>query len=120
MEQETPAAGSAGREPRPEAGTPAPLEAQRRPTAPLTRASAVWTATAVGLVLLVVVLVFILENLQDVKVSFFTVHWKIPLGVDLLFAALLGGLVVFTAGAVRLLQLRRQSRLRSKGSVQGT
>ena len=73
-----------------------------------------WTATAFGLILLVVVLVFILENLQDVKVNFFTVHWRIPLGIDLLLAALLGGLVVFTAGAVRLLQLRRQSRRKSK------
>jgi uncharacterized integral membrane protein len=75
-----------------------------------TRASATWTAIAVGLALLAVVLVFILENLQDVKVSFFSVHWRIPLALDLLLAAILGGLIVFTAGAVRLLQLRMHAR----------
>jgi uncharacterized integral membrane protein len=68
---------------------------------------------AAGLVFLVVVLVFILENLQDVKVSFFGAHWTIPLGVDLLLAAVLGGLVVFTAGAIRLLDVRRSARRRA-------
>ncbi len=79
-----------------------------RPTS--TRASAVWTALAAGMVLLVVVLVFILENLQDVKVTFFSLHWHLPLAIDLLLAAVLGGAVVFLAGAVRLLQLRIQAR----------
>ena len=75
-----------------------------------TRASAAWTALAVGLALLVVVVVFILENLQDVKVTFFGLHWKIPLGLDLLLAAALGGAVVFAAGALRMLQLRLHAR----------
>ncbi|MGC8626620.1 MAG: lipopolysaccharide assembly protein LapA domain-containing protein [Acidimicrobiales bacterium] len=96
------------------------LSPSGRPAArSLTRASAVWAAMAAGLVLLVVVLVFILENLQEVRVSFFAAHWRIPLGVDLLLAAVLGGLVVFSAGAVRLFQLRlharRQAHPRAKG-----
>lgn len=62
------------------------------------------------MILLVILLVFILQNLQEVKVSFFTVHWRAPLAVDLLFATVLGGLVVFTAGSVRILQLRRIAR----------
>lgn len=100
-------------------GASALRQAGRPAARPLTRASAVWAAMAAGLVLLVVVLVFILENLQEVKVSFFTAHWRIPLGVDLLLAAVLGGLVVFSAGAVRLFQLRlharRQAHPRGKG-----
>jgi uncharacterized integral membrane protein len=80
-----------------------------------TRASAVWTALAVGLALLIVVVVFILENLQDVKVTFFGLHWKIPLALDLLLAAALGGAVVFTAGALRMLQLRLHGRRRAHG-----
>lgn len=82
---------------------------QARPV-PSTRTSAIWTAIAAGLLFSVVVLVFILENLQDVKASFFTVHWSVPLGVDLLLAAVLGGLMVFAAGAARLAQLRRHAR----------
>jgi uncharacterized integral membrane protein len=62
------------------------------------------------MVLLVVLLVFILQNLQKVKVSFFAVHWRAPLAVDLLFATVLGGLIVFAAGSIRILQLRRLAR----------
>lgn len=89
----------------PPGGTTEPLQKPRS-----TRASAAWTALAVGLALLVVVVVFILENLQDVKVTFFGLHWKIPLGLDLLLAAALGGAVVFAAGALRMLQLRLHAR----------
>lgn len=85
------------------------------PTAPsTTRASATWTAVAIGMVFLVVVVVFILENLQDVKVTFFGASWRVPLAIDLLLAAVLGGAVVFSAGAVRLLQLRVRSRRRER------
>jgi len=90
-----------------EVGAPS-LEAHKGP--PSTRASATWTALAVGLALLVVVLVFILENLKNVKVTFFGAHWTAPLAVDLLLAAVLGGLVVFMAGTLRILQLRRHAR----------
>ena len=62
------------------------------------------------MILLTVLLVFILQNLQRVKVSFFTVHWRAPLAVDLLFATVLGGLVVFAAGSVHIIQLRRAVR----------
>ncbi len=86
---------------------------------PSTRASATWTALAIGLALLVVVLVFILENLQEVKVTFFGAHWRAPLAVDLLLAAVLGGLVVFMAGALRIVQLRRHvKRRRAQATAQ--
>jgi uncharacterized integral membrane protein len=82
---------------------------------PKTRASALWTALAVGMVLLVAIVVFILQNLKDVKVTFFAVHWRMPLALDLLLAAALGGAVVFLAGAVRMLQLRLHGRRRRAG-----
>lgn len=59
------------------------------------------------MILLVVLLVFILQNIKEVKVSFFTVHWRTPLAVALLFATILGGLIVFAAGSVHIIQLRR-------------
>ncbi len=96
-----------------EAGTTGP-----GPAAPsTTRASATWTAVALGMVFLVVVVVFILENLQDVKVTFFGASWRVPLAIDLLLAAVLGGAVVFSAGAVRLLQLRVRSRRTKRQSA---
>lgn len=87
---------------------------------PSTRASAMWTAVAVSLVALVVVLVFILQNLQDAEVHFFGASWTAPLGADLLFAAVLGGLLVFAAGSLRLLQLRRLARRNTKRSSRRT
>lgn len=77
-----------------------------------TKVSTVWVAVVGTLVVLVVVLVFILENLHSVRATFFGAHWQIPLGVDLLFAAVLGGLVVVMVGALRMLQLRREARRR--------
>lgn len=64
----------------------------------------------IGLVALIVILVFILQNLHDAKVSFFAAHWDIPLGLDLLLAALLGGVIVSVAGAARIAQLRMTAR----------
>ena len=97
----------------PDAAAPVPppeVTPPSGPPVPSTRASATWTAVAGALIALAVVLVFILQNLKNVRVSFFSLHWRIPLGVDLLFAAVLGGLVVLLAGSIRVLQLRRLAR----------
>ena len=80
------------------------------PAIPSTRTGAAWAGLAVGMVLLVLVLVFILQNLKTVRVSFFTLHWRIPLALDLLLATVAGGVIVFTAGSLRMLQLRRVAR----------
>ena len=71
-----------------------------------TRTSMVWTMVGIGVVLLVSILVFILQNGQRVRVRFLMVNGTLPLGVALLFAALLGALLVLVAGAARVLQLR--------------
>lgn len=71
-----------------------------------TRTSMVWTMVGVGVVLLVAILVFILQNGQRVRVRFLMVDGTLQLGVALLFAALLGALLVLVAGAARVLQLR--------------
>jgi len=91
----------------PEAAAPADGE----PTLPQhtiepTRTSMVWTMVGIGVVLLVAILVFILQNGQRVRVRFLMANGTLPLGVALLFAALLGALLVLVAGAARVLQLR--------------
>jgi uncharacterized integral membrane protein len=86
---------------------------------PSTRTSVSWTAVAVAIIALVVVVVFILENLHATDATFFGVHWRIPLGLDLLLAALLGGAAVFVVGAARTLQLRLLARrtMRARDAV---
>jgi lipopolysaccharide assembly protein A len=71
-----------------------------------TRTSMVWTMVGIGVILLVAILVFILQNGQRVRMQFLMVDGTLPLGVALLFAALLGALLVLVAGAARVLQLR--------------
>jgi uncharacterized integral membrane protein len=77
---------------------------------PSTRTSVSWNLLAIAITALVMVLVFILENLHATDAAFFGVHWRIPLGLDLLLAALLGATVVFVVGAARTLQLRLLAR----------
>jgi uncharacterized integral membrane protein len=86
-----------------ETGPPFPGERQ-------TRLSGAWTALVVGVVVLLVILVFILQNLQNVEVHFLFLQGQLPLAVALLFAMVLGAVVVLAFGAVRILQLRLVAR----------
>jgi uncharacterized integral membrane protein len=78
-----------------------PLPGERR-----TRLSGAWTAIVIGLVALVIILVFILQNGQKVEVTFLFFKGQLPLAVALLFALILGAVIVFAFGAARILQLR--------------
>jgi uncharacterized integral membrane protein len=93
--------------PDPEVAAPADAEATLlQHTIEATRTSMVWTMVGLGVVLLVAILVFILQNGQRVRVRFLMVDGTLQLGVALLFAALLGTMLVLVAGAARVLQLR--------------
>lgn len=85
-----------------------------RPGVPHTRVSGTWAALTVGMILLIVVLIFILQNLESVRVHFLWVTWTIPLAVDLLLATVLGALIMFSAGSLRMLQLRRLAKRNAK------
>ena len=89
-------------------------DASRAPPFTHTRASGYWAAVVVGLLVLLVLIIFILENGQRASVSFFGAHGHLPQGVALLLAAVIGGLFVVFAGAARILQLRSRSRGQSK------
>jgi uncharacterized integral membrane protein len=75
-----------------------------------TRLSGAWTALVVGMVALLVVLVFILQNLQSVELHFLTLHGQLPLAIALLFAVILGAVIVLAFGGGRILQLRLVAR----------
>jgi uncharacterized integral membrane protein len=72
-----------------------------------TRISAAWVATAVALFLLILLLIFILQNLQQVRVHYLGFSPRMPLGVAMLLASVLGGVVVAITGGLRVLQVRR-------------
>jgi uncharacterized integral membrane protein len=81
-------------------------ETEALPGESRTRLSGAWTAVVFGLIMLVVILVFILQNQKSVEVSFLIFAGRLPLAVALLFAMILGASIVFAFGAARLLQLR--------------
>ena len=59
-------------------------------------------------VLLLLLAIFILQNTQSVRISFLGWKGHAPLAAALLIATVAGAFVVASAGALRILQLRRR------------
>jgi lipopolysaccharide assembly protein A len=81
-------------------------QAPRRRTAH-TRISGMRTALIAGVALLIVVLIFIIQNAHAVNISFLGAHLRLSLAVALLLAAIAGALLMAAAGTARITQLRR-------------
>jgi len=92
----------------------APPQTAPPQTAPLkikrTRISGLWVAVGFFAVLLLLLLIFILQNGTKVQVSYMGAHGHLPLGVALLLSAVCGVLLVVLAGAARISQLRTVAR----------
>ena len=100
--------GNTGQERPPE--TPAPMQPPLRHVVPRTRIRASLVRLGLMAVVLLLLLVFILENGQHVEISYFGAHWHQPLGVTVLVAAVLGFLLAVIAGFRRLRRLRTAAR----------
>jgi uncharacterized integral membrane protein len=83
------------------------------PEIPRTRTARAHNALIAGAIVLILLLVFILENTASVKITYFGVGFHMPLGVALLLAAIAGALIVGIVGTARIVQLRRSVRRRS-------
>jgi lipopolysaccharide assembly protein A len=68
------------------------------------------TALIAGALVLIVVLIFIIENAHAVTITFFGAHLRISLAVALLLAAIAGALIMAAAGTARITQLRMAMR----------
>jgi uncharacterized integral membrane protein len=79
---------------------------------PSSKTAVAWNSLIAGSIVLILLLVFILENTESVKIAYFGVGFHLPLGVALLLAAIGGALVVGIVGTARMLQLRRHVRRR--------
>jgi lipopolysaccharide assembly protein A len=69
-----------------------------------------WVAAVLSAIVLLLLLIFIVENGQRVSISYFGAHGHLPLGVALLLAAVLGILLVVIPGTGRIMQLRITAR----------
>jgi uncharacterized integral membrane protein len=73
-----------------------------------TRISAAWVGVMAGALVLVLLLMFILQNTRTVRVSYFTATGSMPLGIALLLAAIAGLLLAGGVAALRIWQLRHR------------
>lgn len=92
----------------PETGTTQP--ALRQHVVRSTRTSRTWTAVILFALVLILLLIFILQNGQRVKVSFLGFDGHLPLAVAMLLAAIAGALLIAIPGMGRMVQLRRVAR----------
>lgn len=71
-------------------------------------AGGTWIALIAGALLLIVLLVFIMQNQNQVDLVLFAWNFRFPAGIGFLLAAIGGALIMALVGGVRMLQLRRQ------------
>jgi lipopolysaccharide assembly protein A len=72
-----------------------------------TRISGMRTGLIAGVLGLIVVMIFIIQNAHAVNISFLGAHLRLSLAVALFLAAIAGALLMAAAGTARITQLRR-------------
>ncbi len=82
-----------------------------------TRAAALWSAMIGGFVILILLLVFIMQNTDSTTIHLFAWEWNLPVGVAILLAAVCGGLVTVAAGTTRIIQLHRAAKRNLKAGL---
>ena len=111
-EQPTPP-GTTGTMPPPSAnGSAPPPPTASAPQAPAhkpahTRIRGMRTGLIASVALLIVVMIFIIQNAHAVNISFLGAHLRLSLAVALILAAIAGALAMAAAGTARITQLRR-------------
>lgn len=79
-----------------------------------TRTGSIWVGVIIFALVLVLLLIFILQNTQAVRLSYFGAEGQIPLAVAMLLSAVAGALLTAIAGSLRIIQLRRNLRRSSE------
>ncbi len=77
------------------------------------------TGLIAGTAVLIVVLIFTIQNAHAVNITFLGAHLYLSLSVALLLAAIAGALVMAAAGTARITQLRRIMRRNRRDSQAG-
>lgn len=79
------------------------------------RTGQVWVAIIIFCVILVLLLIFVLENTKKVPITYFGQTGEMPLAVAMLLAAVAGVLLAAIIGTLRILQLRRRVKKGQRG-----
>jgi uncharacterized integral membrane protein len=75
-----------------------------------TKVSGVWIGIIAATILLILLIIFIAQNLHPVRIHFLAFDGKFSIGLALLVAAIVGVLIAAVPGTVRILQLRKSLR----------
>jgi uncharacterized integral membrane protein len=102
----------------PVAPPPPAIPISVEPAVKFTRAGALWTALFVGFLVLIVLLIFVAQNIDSVPLHLFGWSWSVPLGIAILLAAVGGGLLTVAVGTARILQLRRVAKKHHTAAIQ--
>lgn len=69
-----------------------------------------WIGLVLGAIVTILLLVFIVQNIESVDVQYFGWGFEFPLGVLVLLAAIAGALIMAMFAGYRILQLRMRAR----------
>ncbi len=82
-----------------------------------TKVSGVWIGLVAAVIVLILLIIFIAQNLNQVSIHFLGFHGKISLGLAMLIAALCGVVIALVPGTLRIVQLRKA--LRANANTEG-
>ncbi|KUM31466.1 hypothetical protein AQ436_15100 [Arthrobacter sp. EpRS66] len=82
----------------------------------MTKLGRIWTATVLGIIVLILLIIFIAQNQDQVTLRYFAYEGQVNLGLALFIAAIGGALVVAIAGVARVIQLRATAKKKRKAS----
>jgi len=91
-------------------GVPLTTDADRRSRRRPTRISSLHVGLVSAAILLVLLVVFLIQNAHTVEIHFLGGHLRVSLAVAMLTAAVAGALITGAAGTARIAQLRRSGR----------
>lgn len=91
-------------------GAPLAADADHRSGRRPTRISSLHVGLFTAAILLVLLVVFLIQNSRTVEIHFLGAHLRVSLAVAMLAAAVAGALIIGAAGTARIAQLRRSRR----------
>jgi putative membrane protein len=91
-------------------GVPVTPDANHRSRRRPTRISSLHVGLITAAILLVLLVVFLIQNAHTVEIHFLGAHLHLSLAVAMLTAAVAGALITGAAGTARIAQLRRSRR----------
>lgn len=82
------------------------------------RTGGVWAALILGAIVLIMLLIFVVQNSARTNFEYITWTFALPLGVAMLLAAIAGALVMALVGSVRMFQMSRTIKKLRKNEAQ--